>query len=221
MRPRYILFEWYAMGHGPESNAKGIWRIEPDGSNPVQLTSGNFDHASACSPDAARVFYIDGDSNQIKDVPVEGGTPEIVSESPVPGATLAYHYLGIAPDGKTLAVAATALGKVRHAEPQSKIALIPLEAGPKPPVRLVDPDSRISGDPIFIEGGNTLLYAIAENGVDNLLAQPKKGGPGRQITSFSSDRIGYYHLSPDGKSVFLWRYHSDSDVVLLRDTAAH
>jgi hypothetical protein len=60
---------------------------------------------------------------------------------------------------------------------------------------------------------------VTENGVGNLWAQPIKGGAGRQITNFSSELIGYYQLSRDGKSLFLHRRHIDSDIVLLRDTS--
>ncbi len=214
-KPRYILFEWY--GHAPESNADRIWRIDSDGGNPVQLTSGSSDSAATCSPDGTRVFYIDGESHQIKRVSVEGGTPEAV-----PGGALAgkpFPKFGISPDGRTLAVVMTMLEGGRHAEPQHKIALIPVDAGPNPSVRLVDADPRISTHAVPIDT-STLLYAITENGVGNLWVQPIKGGPGHQITSFSSERIEHCELSPDGKSLFLSRYHRDSDIVLLRDTSA-
>jgi len=35
--PRYIAFELYR--HGADTSANRIWRIDPDGSNPLQLTS--------------------------------------------------------------------------------------------------------------------------------------------------------------------------------------
>ena len=45
-------------------------------------------------------------------------------------------------------------------------------------------------------------------------------GPGHPFTSFSSERIEYYGLSPEGDNLLLSRYHTDSDIVLLRDTSA-
>jgi eukaryotic-like serine/threonine-protein kinase len=217
-KPRYIVFEWY--GHGAESSTDRIWRINPDGSNPVQLSSGNGDTAPACSPDGNRVLYEDSESNQIKQVLVEGGTPEAVPGSAISGASFSFQYLGISPDGRNLAVVLTALQREHHAEPQQKIALIPLNAGANVAVRFLDPDPRISDHAIFTQDGNTLIYAITENGVGNLWAQPIKGGLGRQVTNFSSEVIGHYQLSPDGKSLLLHRRHIDSDIVLLRDTAA-
>jgi hypothetical protein len=46
------------------------------------------------------------------------------------------------------------------------------------------------------------------------------GSPGRRVTEFESDRIADFHWSADNKTVGLLRTHNDSDVVLLRQTAA-
>jgi hypothetical protein len=51
-------------------------------------------------------------------------------------------------------------------------------------------------------------------------AQPIGGGAGRQITTFSSELIGGYQLTPDGKNLVLDLRHADSDVVLLQDTTS-
>ncbi len=71
-----------------------------------------------------------------------------------------------------------------------------------------------------MEDGKTLLYAVTQNGVGNLWAQPIERGPGHQMTNFSSDRIQYYQVTPGGKKLLLISYHNDSDVFLLRDTTA-
>jgi eukaryotic-like serine/threonine-protein kinase len=217
-KPRHVVFELY--GHGAESSADRIWRIDPDGSNPVQLTSGNFDTAPACSPDGTTVFYLDADANRIMQVPVEGGTPVAVPGSTIASATFSFQYIGISPDGRTLAVVITLITRREHnAPPQQKIALIPVNEGPNPSVRLIDPDPRISYPPIFTPDGKNLLYAITENGIGNLWVQPVSDGRGHQITNFTSEQMGYYQLSPDGKSLLLHRRHTDRDIVLLRDTA--
>jgi len=217
-KPRYVIFELY--GHGAESSADRIWRIDPDGSNPAQLTSGNSDTAPACSPDGTTVFYQDADANRIMQVPVEGGTPVAVSGSTIADATFSFQDIGISPDGRTLAVVITLITRREHnAPPQQKIALIPLNADPNSSARLIDADPRISNPPVFSEDGKTLLYAITENGVGNLWAQPVSGATGHQITHFTSEQMGYYQFSPDGKSLLLHRRHTDRDIVLLRDNA--
>jgi hypothetical protein len=56
--------------------------------------------------------------------------------------------------------------------------------------------------------------------VENLWLQPLDGSPGRQITSFPGELIGSYQWSPDGKSIGMLRFHTESDVVLLRESSA-
>jgi hypothetical protein len=62
------------------------------------------------------------------------------------------------------------------------------------------------------------VYPIRENGVDNLWLQPLDGSRGHQITNFQSDVIRLFEFSPDGKTVGVFRQHTESDVVLLHDT---
>jgi hypothetical protein len=66
-------------------NTVTVWRIGADGSNPVQLSSGQFDALPVCSPDGRLVYFADLVSGQMKQVPVEGGTTEVVPGSTVPG----------------------------------------------------------------------------------------------------------------------------------------
>jgi hypothetical protein len=56
--------------------------------------------------------------------------------------------------------------------------------------------------------------------VDNLWTQPLEGLAGRQITSFTSEQVVGFHWSPDGRSVGILRGHTDSDVVLIRESAS-
>jgi len=119
-----------------------------------------------------------------------------------------------------LAVVITLITRREHnGPPQQKIALIPLNQGPNPSVRLIDPDPRISDPPIFTPDGKNLLYAITENGIGNLWVQPVSDGRGHQITNFTSQQMGHYQFSPDGKNLLLHQRHTDRDIVLLRDTA--
>jgi eukaryotic-like serine/threonine-protein kinase len=216
---RHLVFNWFGRHASP--NAVTLWRITADGSNPLQLSSGNFDTFPACSPDGKLVYYSDEQSGQLKQLSVEGGTAGIVPGGVIPGMSNDMDGFGLSPDGRTLAMV-----MVKQSEHQSqkgarrKIALVPLDAAAHLPLRLLDPDPRISGRPIFIENGNALLYSITENGVDNLWAQPIRSGLGHQTTNFTSERIGYYELLPDGKNLLLTRQHRHSDIVILRDAGA-
>ena len=208
---RYIVFIW--AGHSGNNKA-GLWRVNPDGSNPKVLTHGRQDIAPSCSPDGRRVLYEDMQTLQINRVSIDGGAPELVPGTAMPGAVFDFG-LAIAPDGKLLAFVTTGgtTELVHH------IALVSLEAGPEPQRRMLDPNPRIAGGPKFTPDGRAVVYPIHESGTDNLWLQPLDGSHGHQITDFKSDTISSFRFSPDGKTLGLLRSHFESDAVLLRDEA--
>jgi Tol biopolymer transport system component len=85
----------------------------------------------------------------------------------------------------------------------------------------VDLDQRITYPPQFSPDGNAIAYPIQENGVDNLWLQPLNGAPKRRITNFSFGHFWPFYWSPDGKKLGVDITHTDSDVVLLTETAAN
>jgi len=70
----------------------------------------------------------------------------------------------------------------------------------------------------FTPDGKAVAYPIRENDVDNIWVQPLDGSRGRQITNFASEQILNFHWSPGGKSLGILRGHTESDVVLLRES---
>jgi Tol biopolymer transport system component len=208
---RYIVFTW--AGHSA-SNKAGLWRVNADGSNPKRLTDGIQDFAPTCSPDGRWVLYQDFQNLQLNRVNIDGGRPEIVPGTAVPGAVFDYG-LAIAPDGKLLAFLTTGgTNEVVH-----RIALVPLDAGPEPQRRMIDPDSRVAEALQFTPDGKAVVYPIRESDTDNLWVQPLDGSHGHQITQFKSDTISAFRFSPDGKTIGVLRSHAESDAVLLRDAA--
>jgi len=111
-----------------------------------------------------------------------------------------------------------------EAESEQKIVLLSLDAGPQPSRRILDPNPLISKPPSFSGDGKSVIYAIRENGVENMWIQPidgaGPGGGGHRITNFTADQFAWYGLSPDGKTLGVIRNHPESDVVLLRDSGA-
>ena len=209
---RHVLVEWAGRGG---TNKLNIWRVNADGSNPKQLSHGGFDVAPVCAPDGKWAYYKDFVSFQVMRVPMDGGSPEVVPGSVIPKEIFAGPDMAISPDGKRLAFLVGG-----PEQKVSKIALVPLDAGPQPAVRLVDPDPRISGAAAFLPDGKAAVYSVRENGVDNLWLQPFDGSQGRQITNFQSDQIQNFQFSPDGSVLGVFRQHTESDVVLLHDTGA-
>jgi len=104
--------------------------------------------------------------------------------------------------------------------PTHKIAIVPLDAGPKPSVRLLDANAAVSDGPIFTPDGKAFVYPIVQNGVGNLWLQPLDGSIGHQITNFKTDTIASTQWSPDGKSIGILSRRTEADVVLLRESSA-
>ena len=126
--------------------------------------------------------------------------------------------LSPSPDGKILAYILATIPTPEDPYPQYKIALLDLSAAAAP--RLIDADERISnGGLSFTPDGKAVTYAIRESGVDNLWLQPLDGSAGRQITHFTSEQVASFRWSPDGRSVGVLRGHTDSDVVLIRESS--
>jgi serine/threonine protein kinase/Tol biopolymer transport system component len=207
-----VILQWD--GH---SAAKiNVWRMSPDGSNLKQLTYGSADLSAKCMPDGKWVYYEDWVNSHIMRVLINGGTPEIVPGTIVARTIFSSPGFGTSADGKWLAILLSQIES--NGSGTNKIALIPLDAGPNPPVRLLDPDPRVALNPQFTPDGSAIVYPIRENGVDNLWLQPLDGSRGREITAFETDLIQAFHFSPDGKSLGVFREHDESDVVLLHDT---
>jgi eukaryotic-like serine/threonine-protein kinase len=101
-----------------------------------------------------------------------------------------------------------------------RIGLVPLDKGAQPNVKFLTPHKQFASGLKFVADGKSLMYLIRVSGVDNVWVQPLDGSAGRQITNFPSEHSGPFRLSPDGKSFGMIREHTESDVVLLRDTAA-
>jgi serine/threonine protein kinase len=207
---RYIVFAW-----GGHVEGQNIWRVNSDGSNPKQLTHERLADDLNCSPDGKWVYFRNRKAPlAIERVSIEGGTPEVISASVVPNSVNGYRF-SVSPDGKLLAFSIA-----RSDTHKGQIVLVSLdEKGGESASRFLDADPRISDDPEFTPDGKAVVYGVEENGVENLWLQPIDGTRGREITNFSTDVFSRYEYSPDGKTLGVLRFHSDSDVVLLHDSS--
>jgi eukaryotic-like serine/threonine-protein kinase len=217
---RWIALNW--MVHG-EGSANGIWRANADGSDAVPLTSKEFGSLWGCSPDGKWLYYSEQITNGVWRIASGGGKPELVPGAKPPNSLTIQATLS--PDGKTLAIFTELLN------PESKtysyrVLLDSLDSG----VRNLDLDPalkavfRTQGPPDsagfrFSPDGKSIAFVIEDAGVDNIWMQPVDGSKGRKLTDFNdSERIQDFRWSPDGKALALLRFHSVSDVILLRDT---
>ncbi|HUJ95056.1 MAG TPA: protein kinase [Terriglobales bacterium] len=218
---RWIVVNWALHG---EKNANGIWRMNPDGSDPVAVTHNQFGNLWGCSPDAKWLYYSPAESGVYR-IASSGGEAQLV-----PGTTPLHSLVfraALSPDGKTLALFTTVL-KPETKTYSNRIVFI----GPDSAVHNIDLDPSLTvvtvpdGPPSntgfhFTPDGTSLALVIKENGVDNIWLQPVDGSKGRKLTNFNnSDTLLDFRWSPDGKKLALLRLNSVSDVILLFNTSS-
>jgi DNA-binding winged helix-turn-helix (wHTH) protein/Tol biopolymer transport system component len=197
----FIVF----ISHGPLDELR---RVNQDGTNPKRLATGDTLGDDACSPDGKFVYYTEHlvGKGKIRRVPIEGGIPIDVGESPA-AEEFPLERLAISPDGQLLA-----FGYV-VAQPESafKIGVIPSAGGPL----LKTFDAGMGFDTFrWSPEGQSLQYLLG-NEKTNLWEQPLAGGPPRQLTKFASGFIYDFNWTADGKHLLVSRGEATSDVVLL------
>src|SRR5262249_41773464 len=157
------------------------WRMDIDGGNPRQLTSGNDDDFPQCSPDGRWVVYRTWSFGKpmVVRVPIDGGNPVVLSEK----------WMGrpaISPDGKF--GAGTCLDDEQPTAPM-KMAIVSFERGEI--IKAFDHRSMDEGFR-WTRDGRAVMYTVTRNGVSNVWSQPVDGGAAKQLTDFNSDRIFWF-----------------------------
>ena len=198
-----VIFEMAFRAGGTDNN---LWRMDSSGGNLKQVTTGKNDFHAVCPADGKWVYYMQrGDVETLYRVPIEGGTPQSVSN-----ISIAESQFDISPDGK-LAAFATLDHSSGH---KIMLVLAPTDGGE---AKRVEFQRDLFGLVRFTPDGKAVAYPTRSNGVDNLWLQPLDGSQGRQLTNFTSEHIYDFHWSFDGKQLAIVRGHNDSDVVLIRD----
>jgi len=209
---RYILY-----------SARGsIWRMDIDGSNPVQLTQGFWDVHPASSADSQFVVYTSFRNRSpgilgkptLWQVPVGGGKPsQITNEaaslpevSPDGTRIACNYYPGPNPEysSSPMAIFSAATGR-------------PLQVfeNTSRPLQLFE-NTSLGDTPVsWTPDGKALLYRVKAHGIGNLWRQPLAGGPPVPVTDFRSGDLFDYAFSKDFKTVALARGKETNDVVLI------
>jgi serine/threonine protein kinase/Tol biopolymer transport system component len=204
---RQLVFLWLFRASG---STQQLWRVNADGTNATALVDSNRAFGPTCSPDAQWVAFTH--TATIDRVSLAGGTPEQLGQYIVQSGT------DYSPDGRTI----VAIALVRSAEPSvaARRMLVLLTPGSAP--RLIDTDQNFAGGNVrFTRDGAAVAYAVRQKAADQIVIQPLDGSPNRTVTAFTSGRILSFAWSPDGQLLALTRGYTDSDVVLLTDTARH
>jgi serine/threonine protein kinase len=194
------------MRYSPETKEVSVWSRDAAGQNPRKLTTGLFGSIPRCSPDMRWVYFFDYASSALMRVPIAGGTPQKVSDLQLVGG------YDISPDG-----AAALFVTMSHAEGH-KERLLEVVVDTGQVRRQITMQKPWTGPIHYSVDGKALEYVVRENGVDNIWRQPLDGSAGKWETAFKSEHISHFQWSPDGKRLAMSRGHTDSDVVLIRDS---
>jgi Tol biopolymer transport system component len=196
---RYIVFASERAGSGH------IWRMDLDGGDLKQLTRGKNDTFPSLSPDGRWVIYTSSTSGSrsLWKVSIDGGAPSQLS-----AASAARPW--VSPDGKWIACFYQ-----DQKDGNFKVALLPFAGGEPALVEgMAQPEFftlRWSPD------SRALTYIATRQGVSNIWSKPIDGGPARQLTSFTADRIFRFAWSRDGRFLACERGMIINDAVLIRD----
>jgi Tol biopolymer transport system component len=214
-----------------------LWKVPFDGGEPTQLTTQPSQKA-VVSPDSKWVFYESTDAPKdvsfsiapagswvannatgemtIWKVSIDGGkpTPFVNRYNLEPIISRQGHLMDpvMSPDGKMVAC---------RYQPDAekdvwKVAIFSLKGIP---IQVFD----ISAHPFWdwvgfrwSPDGKAITYRVhnLSNGADNLADQPMDGGPGKQLTNFSSDQIFSFAWSSNGQ-LAMSRGREKRDLVLF------
>jgi serine/threonine protein kinase len=201
---RYIV---YSVWRGDRRN---LWRMNLDGSNPVQLTSGLVDSFPSVTPDSRWVIYSapSGPKPTLWKVSIDGGTPAQVSDHV---ATMG----AVSPDGKWIAFLYPESQDMLA--PPNKIAVIPFDGPGEPRTFSIPSSGTVLTILRWARDGKSVLYTNTASNVTNIWSQPVDGGPAKQVTDFTEMLITGFDWSRDGRQLACTRGNLVRDAVLIRD----
>jgi len=199
---RYIVYRQVGGSGGTSAN---LWRMDPNGTNQKQLTSGRNEQEPTCAKTGDWVYYVDNaDSRYVKRVSVEGGSPETVVK-------YAVGSYALSPDGKEIVSF-----EVRELDHKLMLRVDNVDSHQ---MTYSDLDQRaLPNELAFTPDGKGVVYLVREKGVDNLWLQPLDGTPHRQLTHFKKDKTFRFVFSPDGSKIAMECGELESDAVLLHDS---
>jgi Tol biopolymer transport system component len=212
---RYLVFEW---DHKGGAKTVSLWRMNSDGSNLVQLTTGADGEDPVCAERGKWVYYVDATRPQPMRIPVYGGQAEPVPGSMVPNGSAPWGNIGLSPDGERL-VYLTKVKLPGGASTQLKAVIVNLAADGREPPRIVDVDQQIAYPPQFTPDGKGIAYPIWENGLNSIWVQPLNDQPRQRITTLS-DQVREFFWSPSGDTLGILRTRGESNVVVLTDSSS-
>jgi serine/threonine protein kinase/Tol biopolymer transport system component len=190
-----------------------IWRMNLDGSHPLELTHGPDDVHPDASSDSRFVFYASfrdwcpgiAGKPTLWRVPINGGDPVRISE-------IAASVPRVSPDGKLLMCA-----YFPALDPQlssSDVAVLRSQGGE--PVKVFDNLPASHSFASWGPGGRAIEFSRFDKGSDNIWRMPLTAGSPHPVTAFTTGSIAGYAWSRDGAKLAVARANTTRDIVLIR-----
>lgn len=181
-----------------------VWRMNPDGNDPVRLTNGDGEQSPTFTPDGQFVLFNSMKDSSLWRVPVTGGEAIQVLNIPT-------DRISISSDGT----------KFAHFVQRKNACYVSIRSFEDASVlrEFEIPKGYFAGAGVrWTSDGKYLVYT-ARNGtpVDNLWQQPIDGGPPRKLTNYNTDEIYSFDFSPDDSQIAITRGYWNHDTVLVRD----
>ncbi|HEU0178779.1 MAG TPA: winged helix-turn-helix domain-containing protein [Blastocatellia bacterium] len=205
---RYVVFA------SERAGGSQIWRMDADGGGLKQLTQGKSDAYPDLSLDGRWVVYTSSSGGEpaIWKVSIDGGEPAQLS------LAVAARSV-VSPDGKSIACFYQ-----KENDAVFKVAIFHFSGGTFNGGPSTVPSTVIEDMPQpdwyilhWSPDGRALTYVVTRQGVSNIWSKPIDGGPARQLTNFTTDRIFRFAWSRDGKFLACERGMVINDAVLITD----
>ena len=194
------------------SNFRGVnlWRMDLNGGNRKQLTTGTIDVQPVCSPDGSRVFFISQDKSRpgLSSVGIEGGEVKVLYSGTAVGSPAVSH------DGNSIAFQYVSGTTIQDYKPQ--FGIMPITGGSI--TQSFPMDNTFAGGLKFSPDDKSLVLITMTNGVGNLSRLSLKDGKKDLVTKFKDRLIFAYSYSGDGKNISIIRGTTRNNVVMLSDT---
>jgi eukaryotic-like serine/threonine-protein kinase len=217
---KYLVF-----GYGPRGEKPRLQRIDFDGKNQQTVSPGTEAVQNGSCSDAGDFVYYPRQRAGVFRVPIGGGQETKVYDSSVVGNP---NLILVSPDGKYLAMFLYELTEGASPEHPNQVVVYPAtpfggpDAAAKPVFRFDIPpaaDFNVA-NPLFVNwrwtrDSKALAYLDTKNGATNVWIQPIAGGPPKQLTNFTSERMMSFDFSPDGTQIIYSRGHFSSDAVRI------
>ena len=188
-------------------DAPHLWKMDLDGSNPVQLTSGDGEYYPACAGDGRSVLYTLGTARGVvAKVPVKGGATVVLAQALNLSAS-------ISPDERQVAF----VTPDPLAATKASAWTMPIELGVARKIFEFPPtlDPHALGV-VWTPDGRAIAMIDDRDGTSNIWAQPVAGRAAKRLTdNTGAEQIFRFAWSPDGKQLALARGSESHNVVLI------